>query len=468
MVNLKVSRAIFAFAFIITVFLLAPASAADSSYRQEIFFLGINAGDGPHSAGSNLTVETTIINKGSNPQANLTVYYKLSRRNDSALIFSEPDSLDLGSKEARVIKKVLSIPSMVIPGSYDISIEVVSASGTPVSSIFQGITLGTTGSLAKGVLFREGEFYLEVPVTQTIADGITETKTKYMYGFVGDTIPKGNPISAHFSLSNPGNSGLNLSARLEVLPSYGKTNLNIEPQIIEEELGYMDAGTNKTSSINFSIGKPGTYSVLLAIYSKDSFLCQKEIRAVVSGEDGTILNVKNSMDTYLEGENVRIEVSFVGPADKSMVESAYIQLNIKSGGREIKSLRNGPLLLSTQPGLTEFRFSAPEELKEYDLEIVLGKGSDVFDSVVQSYRPMEPNLTITGDGRIISSNGQGCFDDGVCMENESKLGDCLDCQPMNKTAERQESEKYAFYKNISFALIGVIILLVLVIWWYKR
>jgi hypothetical protein len=269
-------------------------------------------------------------------------------------------------------------------------------------------------------------------------------------------------------LSNPGKIGLDISARLEILPSYSRLNSNTEPQIIKQSLGYLEAGTNQTSTINFSIDKPGTYSVITAIYSKDKLLCQKEIRAVISGEDGSLLDIKNSKGTYREGEPIKVEVSFVGPADKSLVEGAYVQLKLKSLGREIKNLQNSPITLSSQPGQTQFKFNAPEELRYYDLEISLGKGSEVFDSVAQSYHPIEPNLTVANDGRIIPSNVSGCFDDGACTENESELGDCLDCQPMNKTTERQETEKFEFYKNAAFALVGIILLLIIVVWWYKR
>jgi hypothetical protein len=466
MANLKVNRAIFAFTLL--VFLSGLAYAADSLYRPNIFFLGITTDQGQYSAGSNLTIETTAVNEGSNPQVNMTLSYKIRRENDGAMIRSSSESLELGSREARTLKKIISIPPMILPGNYEVLVEALSTSGTPIASIFKIISIDANSSQREGVLFKEGEFYLEVPITQAIADGITETKIKYMYGFVGDTIPKGNPISAHFGLVNPGNVGLDLLARLEIVPSYSKSNPATEPQIIEERLGYLESGADKNSSISFSIDKPGTYSVIIAIYSKDKFLCQKEIRAVISGEDGSLLDIKNSKATYLEGEPVKVEVSFVGPADKSLVEGTYVQLKIKSDGREIESLENSPITLSSQPGMTQFKLNAPEELKNYDLEISLGKGSEVFDSVAQSYHPIDPNLTIANDGRIIPSNVSGCFDDGACAESESKLGDCLDCQAMNKTAERQETENFEFYKNAALVLVGIILLLIIVVWWYKR
>jgi hypothetical protein len=201
----------------------------------------------------------------------------------------------------------------------------------------------------------------------------------------------------------------------------------------------------------------------MGIYSNGSFMAQKEIRAVVSGEDGTLLDVKNSKAVYAAGEDVKVDVSFVGPADKSIVEGAYILIKIISGGREVFSSVKENINLSAEPGVVEYTFKAPEDLSNYDLEVELGKGPDIFDRSIQSYKPMESNTTLTEDGRIQPKNSQGCFDDGICTDSESKAGECIDCSSLRKTSEVVATEKIELYKNIAFVILGVIILLFIVL-----
>lgn len=447
--------------FFASFILLVMLSSASVLAAQEVFFSGMSTDNDTYVPGSNLTFETTIINSDQSPQTNLTLYCKLLRVSDGAVIYSVPEVLDLGSKEVLPLKRTIVIPSEALSGNYEISIGIVSSSGTPLSSISQEVLINS--SKPEGILFSQGGFYLKVPITKSIAEGVTQTDVEYMYGLVGDTIPQGNPISAQVSLSNAGSSDQNLSAKLEIIPSYRKPSLNNSSDIIGQPLGILRPGENKSYSIDFSISQPGTYSVILAIYSGGTFMAQKEIRAVVGGEDGTILDVENYKATYSAGDDVAVDVSFVGPADKSTVKDAYVQLEVLSAGRTLGILRKDNVSLSPQPGLEQFRLKAQEDLENYDIAVTLGKGDTVFDKSLQSYKPMEPNITVTEDGRFFPKNESGCFDDSVCTQEEQSIGNCLDCTPIKKTAERVEAERYDLYTILAFAILGIIILLFIVL-----
>lgn len=441
------------FAFVLLSLSLQFACFADT---QGVFFSGISTDKDSYSQGSILSIQTTIMNRDQSPNVNLTVHWKLVRNSDGALVSIDSDQLSLAASEVQTINKTLAIPDKILSGNYTALVEAISSSGAPISSVYAEVSIDS--GMEEGVLFGREGIYLKVPVTRTIAEGITQTNTKYIYGFTGDTIPRGNPIFAEFRLTNPGGSDLILSSKLKAVASYRQIYSTQNQTSIESQLGVLKPGETKSYSIGFSIDKPGTYSVIVSIYSGDDFLAQKEVRAVISGEDGTILSVKNGKDTYESGETFGCRVSYVGPADKSVVDGAYLQVRVLSDGKVVNTIRKESIQLSTQEMSADFSFKVPYSLMNYDVETELGKGDVIFDKVTNNYEPMNPDTTLTDDGRILPK-GEGCFDDGVCTDAESKIGDCLDCVPMGQSVQKQEFEQYYWPVGIIVTILVIIILL---------
>jgi hypothetical protein len=441
---------------ILLLLLLSSSSVCFAS--SGIFFSGISTDAESYISGSEVRVETTLMNREQSSNVNMTVRYKILRETDAAIILSDSDQLSMAASEVRLLNKTLTLPKKSLSGAYLVSVEAIGSSGTPFSSTIQEISIN--GS-SEGALFSEKGVYLKVSSTEALAEGVTRTITKYIYGSVGDTITRGNPISAQFTLRNQGQLAIsNISARMKAIPSYEQSAYAEKQSLLEVPLGSLAPGEKKEYSIDLSINKPGTYAVILSIYSGEDFLGSKEVRAVISGEDGTILNIKNTKDTYTAGEDFHCTVSYVGPADKSVVEGAYIQLTVLSQGNAIRTLRKDGIRLSTEPASSDFSFIVSQELKKYDLEIELGKGDEVFDKAISTYEYLQPNSTVTSDGRTLPK-GEGCFDDNLCTVDESKIGDCIDCAPLKKTIEQTDSEANAWL--IGAAVIIILIILVLFI-----
>ncbi len=337
------------FAFLVAA--LMPLYAAAPLISQEVFFLGIDANQSRYAAGANISVNMVIVNERQYTPANLSIHYQIIRTNDSASIFSTYESVDLKAKETRAIKRIAPIPQMIIPGKYEATAELIDESGTAVSSVFHLFVIDANVSQDGGALFREGEFYLTAPIARNDSISTSKAATINLYGLNEETIPSGREISAHFSLNNPRNVSLNLSARLEIMPAYGEPNSSIVPQATDSSFGTLEPGENKSSSIKFTISQPEHYSIVLSIYSRGAFLCSK------------------SMDV-IAVETAALEI----PANLSM-----------------------------------------------------------------------------------------CTNDGVCMETELTAGNCTDCQSI-----RTDEGNYAFYKNLSFALLAIILLLLISIWQQKK
>ncbi|MGC9310836.1 MAG: hypothetical protein ACP5E4_03905, partial [Candidatus Aenigmatarchaeota archaeon] len=203
--------------------------------------------------------------------------------------------------------------------------------------------------------------------------------------------------------------------------------------------------------------------VVAEIYLDGEFACSKEVRAVVSGKDGTILELNNPQDTYEKGDEAVIELTVVGPADKSTVSGAYAEIEITSGGSPVKSLKKEPITLSLEPQTLRFSFGAPADLERYELTARIGKGSKVFDEKVSEYEAFVMESILTEDGRVLPAGADGCFDDGKCTDEESKRGDCLDCVLFEYPEKIIEKERNSLFMKAVAALILVLLALVAVL-----
>ncbi|MBN2095239.1 MAG: hypothetical protein JW727_04270 [Candidatus Aenigmarchaeota archaeon] len=420
-----------------------------------LFFQGFKLDSEVYAPGDYISVETTIVNGAGYPATDLVLQLKILRNSDSAVVFSSAEPLELAPGEVRFLNKSARIPSALFGGDYTVVVGAISAAGIPLASMFREIEIDVASVKGKGIIFSEGGLYLRYSETQEIAPGITQTLTHRLYGTVGETIPRQSTLFAEFGLQNPTQSSLELTARLRMVSSYSPLDTSSSVLDLSQNLGNLASGESGRYSIAFKPPRPGTYSVIVGIYSGEDFLGEKEVRAVISGETGSIMEVENFKGRYEPGEQGLVRVHVVGPADKSNVSGAYLELSVYSAEKEVANLVKESMTLTAKTQAFDFYVKPPEGLEEYVLSVELGKGGEVFDSVNQSYKELSSELIMSDDGRILSRQAEACFDNGVCTPEEEIMGDCLDCAAIEKTIERVEYETYQIYK-----LIAVIMLIV--------
>lgn len=433
------------------------------AYKQEVLLSGFWTNNLSYDSGSVISIKTTLVNVENYPHSNLSVLYELSRAADGALVYSDSGYVDLGSREVKPVTKAIQVPQKILSGEYILSAKVLGPSGVPISAISSELSIRSLSE--QGVIFEKGGFYLSVPVTQRLSEEVTQTYFKTMYGLIGEAIESGTTLSVHFSIRNKGSSLLPVSARVYLIPSYRSGNMSVFGTMadLQKDLGEIMPENAKSGSFEVKLTEPGTYSLILVLYSGEDVLSWKEVRAVVSGESGKILEIRNSKDVYRQNEEVKLDVLLVGPADKSQVEGAYLEAGFYSSGQLVKSLRKDNIALNTDPGLVSFSFRAPQALEYYDVRLRLGRQEKIFDEVNLSYHPMEIGTVLAPDGRFMPVNISGCYDDGICTENEKGFGNCLDCVPIEKTKKQVEGDVYSFYLKIALLILIIALAIIFLV-----
>ncbi len=435
--------------FLVLVIVFSPVF----SYQYGISFFGISTDKENYSSGENISIITTLINSENYVHTNLTLVFKLVRDVDGSVVSSKSVSLDLDKKEVKKITESLEISQKILSGSYSVFIGAYSASDSLTAVIHEEVNIKT--KVEEGVILDKKGVYLEIPIEREITEGITHTITTHSYGESGETIPQNNSFFIRFNLKNIGEMPLNTEAKIKIVPTYEKNKIT---KLIKKSLGLIEVNKTKSYSIETKLEKPGTYKAILEIYADNEKILEREVRIVIGGEGGSILALRNLKDIYKRGEKVKVDVSLVGPADKSKVKNCYLKLKIIKE-KAIKVVNKKITELSSTPTTTSFEFKAPENLDYYDLLVTLGKGDKIFDTARASYRDLEPEFVFTEDGRIRNIKVKGCFDDGNCTEDELEIGDCLDC----KGVAPQEKPKITLQKDWIYMVLLLVFLVLLIL-----
>jgi hypothetical protein len=437
------------------VILALPLSLA---YQPGIFFSGISTDHNNYDSGSSVLTETTIMNKDLVQHQGLYLSLDIIRKADGATVVSKAGDVALAAREVKLVSDSIELPLWLMPGTYMVVYSLYSASGIPVASISREISVSSPFTISKAAVFGPSGVYLKVPYTYQLSENISRKIIKTIHGTVGETIPLSSPIEIEYLLSNKGSLPLTLEAEVAVISTYTQEVI----QTSNYNLGVLLSGESKTYSHNLNPDAPGTYRVVVSIYSNKEFLCRKEVRAVLSGEGGKILGLDKDKDFYSKGERVRLVFNLVGPADKSAVEGAMLEISVFSEGASGQYSKEG-ISLGVNPSEEKIEFSAPFDLKNYEILAELKKGGTVFDSVSYKYSLLEPVAILSDDGRIQDLSVAGCFDDGICTEEERALGDCLDCMPLKKSSAIQQIDRDRSMAYIAFGIFVIAIICVAIL-----
>lgn len=452
--------AIFATLVLLTTFL-------GTAVFYQISFRGLQIDSQEVDAGQELGYQTNIVNLGSGPYTDIQVKASLIRQSDRTQMFEKilHDDVDLASREIQTLNDTLKIPSSVPRGDYNLIITGNTPTGNPMSYISKQITVNNDEDVKK-VEFGQNGLYLE-STKVVIGDNVITTFELPSYGSQGENILPGTNFSIKFELENAGSQEINPEADIQIIPTYSDDGESIKD--IQKDLGSLESGESQKYSFEEIVNSPGTYRVVGNIYTEDGDqLASNEVRLVISGEGGSIVNVENSRDTYGQGDMVRVNASIVGPADgSSVVQDAYLKTEILKDDEQVfqeeKTIDRLPL---STTGYV-FREETPEQLGKYTLRVELGKGDIVYDTFEAEYQHLTAEKRLTSDGQVWQQNQ--CYDDGECTQREYELGNCYDClnvtePPANQTDTTEEDDNLT---RIAVAA-GVAALIALMALGYRR
>lgn len=435
---------------LVIIAFLFQMALAPSQEIPTIGFAELKLDKGKFSSGENLVWQYTVINYDSIPYSDLIVKYRLS--GSLNLILNE-EKISLDSREVRDISGSANVPE-VPSGKYQFVLELYSPGNYPITFISKEIELLGT---EKFLDFSKEGLLLVIPRIVGDKEGSSKFET-ISSGAEGENILPGESFKIRFILDRFDEEIHNLDAVLELQNLYRPVR-----RTFNYELEPLDS-KSKLYEIELSLEEPGTYEGKLKILEGPDVLAQRNVRIVIIGESASILEIKNFRDIYRKGENVKISFLIVGPADGStIVKNAELYLIVSQKGKNVYKDKIKIDEIPFNPKLYEFEFQAPEDLLNYEVKGILKKNGKKLSEISAFYKDFVPKKVLTDDGRIRILEPGYCFDDGVCDEEELKLGDCFDCKNYEVKEERKVEEKKVNYLPYILIFIFGIILIALLI-----
>ena len=364
-------------------------------------------------------INNSIVNYDNYIHAELIINYKLINQKDGSEIINENRILSFGAYEVKDISKELKIPNTIPTGEYIINIFVNGPNNIPLAGFNHKIQINNK-DIINPLTIVKGP-YLKIPF---VSDSGTITYIE-SYGTTGSNVLQGSTYYLKFNLKNENSNYNDLKAIINIIPTLGDSPL----KTIEYKLNpYTSATQIDDYEIEMTFNTPGTYRITLSFYNGDSFLFQKEVRLVITGEGGSILHVKNKQDTYNIGDTISIYTDLVGPADgATKLKDIYLKLILSEDNKIIKVIIKDIPSLEFKTMTETISFISEWNLEKYKIQMILGKDDVIYDEITINYEPIIVKKMITPDGRIYSPGLGGCFDNNICTTEERQSGNCYDC-----------------------------------------
>ncbi len=427
------------------------------------------------NSNESLFLNYTLINRDNSVKSQISITYELRRISDMSLFFEKQTNYSFDSYEVKKLSEKLNfnnIPS----GEYNLKLNLKSGSGTPMS--FLNFPINISG-------VRNDIYFSTLPYLKIYYkyEGGMRERYELSYSNAGKPIIPNSSFEVHFSLNNPNLISQNLTTKFFLKQTYSlveakeifSTNIISNPNSITSYI------------INYNLSKAGTYDLYVKIYDLNGILvANKEVRVVIMGQGGSILDVFNKADIYKIGENVDLDISIVGPADAvSVVKNGFLKVQIIKNdsiiSEETKIIEN----FAFNPEKLNFILPTSEDLNYYKVKVILGKDKIEYDVVELNYEPLDPKLIINPEGKIYNPNKIACLDDNICTEQENILLNCYDCiAPKiildeevlikeenfeNKSILTENlSKEDNFSSKLSYILLALLIIAIIVIWRIKN
>lgn len=390
----------------------------------QVSFQGMDMETDTVTAGEDLGIEANLANLAEEPYTDIRVTASLIRESDRTRMTQATlgDDIDLGPRELHALETDLSVPADTPQGNYSLLLQAYTPAGIPMTFLSEDLTIQNPDSVTS-VSFGDQGVYIVSP-TIVVGDNIASRYSLPSFGSQGENVLPDTSFNITFSLTNDGSQTVDPVASARIVPTYATDGEPVRD--IEQDLGRLGPGESDEYTITTSVEEAGTYVIEVDVRDGQTSLGENEVRLVISGDGGNIIDMQNAQDTYDQGDRMTVDTEVVGPADGStVVEDAYLRLEVRKDGQTVTQEEKTIEELPFNPEQASFNLTADEELDEYTLRLVLGKGETVFDTYEAQYQPIEVERKLTSSGQVDAA-GQ-CLDDGVCTQEEYEIGGCYDC-----------------------------------------
>ncbi len=390
-------------------FVSSPVFSSIGFFGSEIEQDTINSGD-------SININYNIVNREDKVRADLMIIYEIRNIEDMSLLHKESKTMSFAPYEFKKMNDTIKLPYLP-QGNYIFSINLKSSSGTPISFISHEIFINGDSRTVKFEKLPYLKIYFET--------GTDKTSYETSYSLTGRPVLPDTNFDVVFALENLADYTNTYQIKYTLRQSHSDD----EPEVIGSEFVSLYPNEIKNHVYEMSYSKSGTYDLIVEVYDGQNIIANKEVRLVIVGNGGNILDVRNQKDTYLKNEYVNINVSFVGPADGfNIVQSAYIKADIILPYENIIATKTNQISkLDFIPQNSVFYIGAPQDLNSYKLRLTLGKDEEIYDVVEIDYEPLNPDLVISEQGFVYDPDKKGCLDDTICTEVEKEIGNCYDC-----------------------------------------
>lgn len=453
---------------ILGVLLIAGITFGAAAYYQ-VSFRGLDVAETQVDAGGSIDLQTNVVNLKKSPYTDLSVAASLVRRSDGSRVVEQElvSDLDLAAREIRNIDATVPVPADAVSGDHVLRIAATTPAGTPMAVISEDITVDNTRDQPSLVFDERGVYIQSEKVV--VGENTVMRFELPSFGTEGENVLPDRTFDVRMALTNPGSEPVSADATISITPTYSTEADSVES--FTRDLGTIEPGATEEYSFSTQVTQPGTYVVRASVTGDEGQdLADGEVRLVIAGGGGSIVDLDNAQDTYTAGETASLTASVVGPADGSTeIRDAFLRLEVTKDGSVVERRETTIDRLPFTPEDHKFSFTPDNDLEQYTVRLTLGKGDTVYDTYTASYEPLHAERMLSEDGQVRTA-GQ-CYDDGTCTAAEYDAGGCYDCIGVEErpggdteqTGTEPGTGLSGLTRTVMIAAIGAVIVLAAVV-----
>lgn len=411
----------------------------------------------------NFNFNTTIVNSESSVFADVIFKYSIASTSSYEVYFKDSQKISMAPNEVKFFKESIDIKN-IKNGQYWFNVLIYEQSGAPIAGMkylieFEGETNENMINILKGP-------YL-------IGLDSNGNQVQKSFGSLGNNMPQNSSKYLVLELENKNLEDIDIL--VELFNTYSIENKVYE---IENKAKFNQSEIEKKILIDYNI--PGTYVVRSSFFKDNMFLFSKDIRLVIAGISGSIVNVENEKDVYSIGENIKLSGVLIGPADGvTKLENVDLELLIYQDNNLVLNKNKQIDSLGFQSLNFVFNEKLNQNLEKYKVIINLKKDEQILDNIELNYEKLEAEFEYK-DGVIFEKDFVGCFDDNICSKEEREIGDCYDCYLEDNKKDEVILENSSNInlndgyqnKNLIIIIVWIIVLIIigisLFLWWRKK
>ena len=385
-------------------FLFVLLIIAIPNSMANIQLLSIDTDKDEYDAGESIDLSTALANSNEFSLLNNKVHLKIED-----VLEKEVSVLSFAAREVKEKHFLLGIPYDAKPGEYKLTMMIYNA-GHHLEAYAETDIKISNPSAYIGLDIEKIEFLFN--------DGVG-------LGLEGFHVELDKEFILRYKATNTGTVAFGaLESKLEIVPS---NNRDARPITYSQDFS-LGLGENKEIVHKLRLSKPGSYTVFINLLRDDKTVTRKEARVVVEGASATVVGLENPENTYQQGETVEINAKIIGSADyKTVINNPDVTLEVVQDSEVVYSETQTIDSLDSNFKDVVFSFLAPIDLTTYSVKVSLESEGNMLDDLDLGYAELKAEKILMDDGRVKDLSVRECFDDGVCDETETSIGNCYDC-----------------------------------------